>query len=240
LTGCAGPQRAKDINANLDSYLDKEFTIAYVSPGLRSKINDVGLTAPSPAKEITMKFNQRVKLLGDQTEKIAQPEFRLRNLGGGYYQDIRDIQNNGYLATRFVYLTWAGLLPLKAEQLASDRDFPIPTGEVKDITPFKFNPSQLKTGDRFNYEFKIGSRPQAFNLGSERADCVVDNVAPASQLHRSVPGTGVWISCDMAVERGQPSKNKAVFLVDYGYAVFTEFRSPSRTSTYELIDFAVK
>lgn len=241
LTACAtGPAPAKDIQTAPDGILSKDFTGAYVSPSLRAKLLAVELPEHKKYSEIKIKFNQYLKTIGDKEDRVAYPEYTFRPVEGNLFQEIRDISNNGFLATRTLVLSWAGLLTLRWDQASSDLQFSRAGFELKDFKPFKFNPAKMSVGDKFNYEYQFGNRPQAFNLNTAKVNCTVQKIAPAAEMNKSIDGKAVWFDCDTTFSAASPSRNKFVFLVDYGLALNTEFVTAERSNRFEVKEFLVK
>lgn len=237
LSGCVAYPTVEKIENDFGGYLAKEYSIDYPSAALRSKLNEVSLRPKSGFREIKMKVIYRNTGVGEQTPKVTPYEVQYTNLENGFYRQVREVKNNGFLTARFVALTWAGFFNLKADTIISGDKFPVATLELKDVDPFKFQPQVMKTGDKLNYKVKYGNRPQSFNFGSETTNCIADKIAPASALNKNISGNAIWMECTMHGDNGRESKRRSAYLIDYALVLPIEFKSSTTTQEYELADF---
>lgn len=239
LSGCAY-STADKINADFQGYLSSEYSVAYVPPALRAKLTAVGVKPRPGFQDVSMTITLRQSSLGQQTPTVNPYQVTFTSLGDGFYREVRELRNNDFLTARFIYLTWAGLFTLKSDTLVKGDGFPVANGEVKDVVPFKFDPARMKAGDALSTEWKFGARPQAFNLLTEKENCVVQKTGAASGLHKNISGTAIWMDCTSKNDKGGESKKSIVYLIDYALTLTLDFRSPTRTQAYELNEFSVR
>ncbi|BEP54493.1 hypothetical protein GmRootV118_17370 [Variovorax sp. V118] len=240
LSGCVAYPNVEKINADFNGYLNSEYSISYPSAALRAKLTEVNLKPKPEIKDFSMKMNLSQAGIGEQTPKVSPFDVRFTNLGNGFYREVRELRNNDFLTARFVYLTWAGLLQLRSDTIISGDTFPVPYQEVKDVAQFKFDPANMKVGDKLVFETKLGNRPQAFNFITEKSECIAEKIAPAASLQKNFSGNGVWLACTTKNDRGFDSKKKSVYLIDYALAIPLEFKSPTRTQEYEITGFTAQ
>ncbi|MBS0430097.1 MAG: hypothetical protein JSR41_22660 [Proteobacteria bacterium] len=240
LAGCVAYPTVEKIEADFNGFLAKEYTVAYPPAALRAKLTEVGLKPKNGIKEISMKMTLRQSGVGEQTPKVSPFDVKLVNLGDGFYREVRELRNNGFLTARFVYLSWAGFFQLKSDTIIKGDTFPVAYGEVKDVAPFRFSPGTMKVGEKFVAESKFGNRPQAFNFSTETMECVAEKIAPASTVNAKISGNAIWLGCGTKNDKGFETKKKSVYLIDYALAIPLEFRSPTRTQDYEITDFSAQ
>lgn len=237
LVGCVAYPTVEKIDADFSGFLAKEYSITYPSAALRGKLTEVGLKPRAGVNDFSVKMTLRQSGVGEQTPKVSPYDVKFTNLGDGFYREVRELRNNGFLTARFVYLSWAGFFQLKSDTLIKGDTFPVAYAEVKDVVPFKFAPASMKARDKLVTESKFGNRPQAFNFGTETSECIAEKVASASTVHRNISGNAIWLACATKNDKGFETIKKSVYLTDYALALPLEFRSPTRTQEYEITDF---
>lgn len=237
LAGCAAYPTVEKIDADFSGFLEQEYSAAYPSAALRAKLTEVGLKPKAGVRDLSVKITLRQSGVGDQAPKVNPYDIKFTSLGDGFYREVRELRNNGFLTARFVYLSWAGFFQLKSDTLIKGDTFPVAYPEIKDVVPFKFAPSGMKVGDNLVTEAKFGNRPQAFNFGTESSECVAEKIASASTVNRNISGNAVWFTCSTKTDKGFETKRKSVYLTDYALALPLEVRTPTRTQEYEITDF---
>jgi len=235
LAGCGTmPTEVKEVNADPDAFLARNYTLQALRPAYVESLKAVGAPGPTNFKEVTFKFEYRYRPLGATEDSITLPQSAFRPLGHGIFQQVRTLENNGFLVSRNFSLIFLGVLPLKKESASPQNKVTILDSAVKDIKPFKFEPAKMNVGSKFVVDYAMGFPMQEFNFRWYKMACTVVKTGSASEAHPKIKGQAIWFDCDGTSEAGAPSKASAVYFSQYGLMLQTKF-ADSRYSGAEVI-----
>ncbi|ATA55181.1 hypothetical protein CKY39_19665 [Variovorax boronicumulans] len=239
LTGCGTmPTEVKEANANPDAFLAKNYTLQALRPGYVDTLKSVGAPGPTNFKEITFKLEYRHRALGAATDAVTTPQLSYRPLGNGFFQQIRTLENNGFLVNRSFILSFLGVLTLKKENASPQSKMTVLDGAVKDIKPFKFEPAKLtEPGSKLVVDFATGFPMQEFNFRWNKMACTTVKAGSAAELHPKIKGQAIWFDCEGTSEVGAPSKGSSVYLSQYGVMMQTKFADSRYSGTEVITDF---
>ncbi|WP_124465213.1 hypothetical protein [Variovorax sp. KBW07] len=241
LAGCAlQPTDVKEANGNPDAFLAKNYTLQALRPSFVQSLKEVGAPGPTDFKEITFKFNHRYRNIGATEDSVTTPQASYRPLGNGFFQHIRTVENNGFLANRSFELTFMGVLNLKKENASTDSKMTQFTSVVKEVKPFKFNVAKLAPGSKLLIDFGNGFPLQEFNFRWSKFTCLTDRLGSASELHPKIQGGAIWFSCDGTSESGAEAKFTNVYLAQYGLMLTTKYADSKFSGSDTVSEFTVR
>lgn len=241
LTGCGTmPTEVKEVNANPDAFLAKNYTLQALRPAYVESLKAVGAPGPTNFKEVTFKFEYRYRALGATDDSITVPQSTFRPLGNGIFQQMRTLENNGFLVSRNFGLIFLGVLPLKKESASPQNKVTILDSAVKDIKPFKFEPAKMTTGSKFVVDYAMGFPMQEFNFRWYKMACTTVKTGSASEVHPKIKGQAIWFDCEGTSEAGAPSKASTVYFNQYGLMLQTKFADSRYSGSEVITDFTEK
>jgi len=225
--GCATTVPVKEVVSDPGTYL-KQF--ATVSPEIIAKL---------PKNEPAIAFmRMEIETKSTEIRTDQKPGDRdltatrvLTNGGGNLVHAYDTIRNNG-VPFRINYRTsYRGVVPLKWQTVFLNRQNTDVSYEIKTVKQF----DSLATGrDKAEFNFSYGSQPQIANYYDGREVCTLGPAKPARELHATLAGSMIEVSCDNYGANGQfSSKATYAYLSQYGVAVQISFvDSTTRTTNH--------
>lgn len=238
LAGCGTPPtEVKEANANPDAFLAKNYTLQALRPSYVETLKAVGAPGPTDFKEITFKFDHRYRNIGATEDSVTAPQATYRPLGNGFFQHVRTLENNGFLVNRSYELTFLGALSLKKENAYTNAKLTTFESVVKEVKPFKLDPSKLTLGSKFSVDYGNAFPLQEFNFRWSKVTCTTERLGAASEIHPKIRGSAVWLACNATHEAGGESKFTNVYFAQYGLLLATKYADSRFTAADTVTDF---
>ena len=238
LAGCGTPPSdVKEVNANPDAFLAKNFTLQAIRPGFAESLKAVDAPGPTSFKEVTFKFEHRYRGIGAKEDSVTAPQTSFRPLGNGFFQEIRYLENNGFPVRRTFVLSFLGAMSLKREEASYQAKMTTFGSAIKDIKPFKFTPVKLTPGNKLTIDYAVGFPLQEFNFRWNKMACTSEKTGSAAELHPKIKGEAIWLACEGSNDTGAQSKNTSVYFTQYGMMLTMAYADPSFSSQDRITDF---
>lgn len=231
LTACA-PAPVKEIAADKLGYMKSNFSPALLSSDVKKQL--------AAQERVPVAFNTlrlKIRMLIEDLDKKPQTptmDLTLHNAGEGLVQEMKEYFNNGLAYGMHYSLNYAGLLPLRQQNVRySFRQSGI-FYEAKQIKALSKNVARPEPDADYELSWSNGTSAQFANFSEIRIRCRSGQPYSASTLHPRLSGSAIDLNCTRAVDGVERTRESYAVLRDYGVALKTGYQSSSAKETYTI------
>lgn len=231
LTACAAPP-TREILANPDDYLAKNFSVTALTPEIRAKLKLTG--TPKAAKSfkvttvMTIESNKQEKTTYDRILKV-------NTLDNGLVQTLMETSNNGIVNLTSFFLDYGYLGTLKEHEVfnsSSGSSYPYTITSVTKLDKELLAPSENSS---YSLEFEMGTPVQIAGFPRIKSTCTTGKHFDASELLPKLKGKAMYFDCQhINMNNAVSSKSKLLALLDYGFSIKVEDSNSSRKRTWTI------
>lgn len=230
LAGCSSVVAVKDVTADQDNYLRRNFAPSETDPTLLAKLPKSGTVAFSRivlTRQVTTTSPD-----GKKEVNVATSTYFDGGNGVVYYKT--ELAANGIPYGLAFATSYKGWLSLRTQLVPLRSQTTTPIYEIKEINDITPVPTDI--GKTFTAKFKNGTTMQIVNYFDFERSCTATRRLPASELNGKLEGTVLEFDCEERSGNLVRNRGKWAMLEKYGFAVQTESTSSSSTSTYQITD----
>jgi len=229
LSACA-PMAVKDIAADKTGYMDENFSPKRLSGDVTKKL---GTSNTAAFQRVKIRYNASIES-SDGKKESSTMLVTYTNAGNGLVQEMREYSNNDIPFGIQYELSYAGLLPLRFQQVQLRRQTANFIIETKQITSVSKNVLQSQPDAEYVFEWFSGTSIQLANFSTSKLVCRAGKPYSAATLNPKFSGTAVNLDCELHRNGILASKQKMAVLRQYGLVVRQESSNASDKSTYTI------
>ncbi len=230
LYGCVS---VKDFNANREQYLLEQFDISKLPHNVRNPI-ERAFVDESKFNKIVMEFDEtETNINGTVTHHTLSKTIYGRAHGLTLVQDEWSANGIPYRVNDSIQLLDLNL----DEQYIFQNQKSFQTTQdnfiVKGIDSIDPSPVVFDAGSRFTVKYKTGLRTQFINLNRFSDTYSFGKRFPASQINAALQGDALTCEEEDLNDSGTVvSRSESIYLLNYGFAIVTEYSDSSVQITY--------
>jgi hypothetical protein len=229
LAACA-PAPVKDIAADKLGYMKTNFSPAMLSSDMKKQL---AAHDHAPAAFNTLRL--KIKVMLEELDKKPQTptvNLTLHNAGEGLVQEMKEYFNNGLAYGMHYSLNYAGLLPLRQQNVRYSFRQSGLIYEAKQIKALSRNLARPEPDSDYELAWTSGSSAQFANFSEISINCHSGQPYAASKLHPRLSGSAIDLNCTRSVDGVERTRESYSVLKDYGVALKTGYQSSNAKESY--------
>lgn len=230
LSACAPIPAVKDVTADRDGHMQRNFAPQAVNPAVLKKVPaEAGHAGPGKLTITRIAHSEQ----NDGKKTSWKSVATYTDVGNGLFERMDEFSSNDIPTALYFALSYKGIFDLRWQNVPLQRMRAMPLYEVKEITRFDSIPAAMK---EFEWDFSTGPQAQIANYLASQKKCKAVRRIAASEIYRSLGGQATEIDCETYANNSVQNRTKYMLLEQYGVGVLTELSSSVNKIVYEITD----
>jgi hypothetical protein len=240
MIGCA-PVAVKEVTANKNAYLGKNFSTTNISPKIASTITSADNGVLSFKKMVLTLTPQVAYVQKNSDLPDSKNTLTLINAGGPFVQRIEE-QSSNTIATRQTYgLMYRNLFAIRSQTVNLNSANANPIYELKSLKSFSRLSATAPGNGELDYEYESAPTVQIVNFNTYHYHCQYLKVYSAGTLHPKFVGDAQDLDCQVVNQNGVATNHSTIaMLLHYGITYSKKIETSSYTTTFKVEDVQVE
>jgi hypothetical protein len=234
LSACTSVSTVKDVTADRDGHMHKNFSPQALNPVVAKKLAVAGKSSGFGKMTVTREA-ESTQNDGKKTTWKSVETFT--DAGHGLVERLDEFSSNDIPTSLHYTLSYKGAFDLRWQIVPLQAMRTTPIYEVKNITRFERLPTAV--GQESVIDFQTGAQAQVANFLTEQRKCKAAHTMVASDINQKLSGQAIELDCETSLNNSIQNRTKMMFLEQYGVAILTEVSSSTNKVVYRITDVSL-